>query len=396
MTRLSIALAVALAVMSSGTALAQESRNDEIAAQQAEKAKSLRPPEPDKAERAYLFAKGKLLESPNGWFPTTDTVYSGGGFTLGAGYRQYFADRTFGFVRGMYSFKGYKLLEAGTTSPGHAGGRLSFSGVGGWRETTQVRYHGLGMDTTLDDQTNFGFEQTYANGAAEFRPLRWLVFGGGVGFDGYRAKSGSGNAPSIEEVFPPTETPGFGQDINYLRLDGTAALDWRTSPGYTRSGGMWGAGVHRYLDQDDTFSFTSADAEVVQHLPILRETWVLSLRGRLETLLNDDDVTPFFLLPALGGGSSLRGYDGWRFRDRHAVLTSAEVRWIPNRLGLDVAIFYDGGMVASEIKGLNINGLKNDFGLGFRFHGPAFTPLRVEFARGTEGLQIVFAGSAAF
>ena len=123
---------------------------------------------------------------------------------------------------------------------------------------------------------------------------------------------------------------------------------------------------------------------------------MLSLRGRLETLLNDDDVTPFYLLPALGGGSSLRGYDGWRFRDRNAVLGSAEVRWFPNRLGLDVALFFDTGMVASEVRGLNLNGLKHNFGLGFRFHGPAATPLRIEIARGTEGLQLIFAGGAAF
>ena len=352
MTRLSIALAV-VAVMLPGTAMAQQSRADEIAALQAQKAATLKPPAPDKGERIYLLVKGKLLEAPNGWFPTTDTVYSGGGLTLGAGYRHYFADRTFGFVRGMYSIKGYKLAELGTTSPGHAGGRLSFKGVGGWRETTQVRYHGQGMDTTQDDQANFGFEQAYANGAAEAR-LGAVVLGGGIGFDNYRAKGGSGTAPSIEEVYTPEEAPGLGETINYVHVDATAAIDWRTSPGYSRSGGMYGVGVHRYLDQDDTFSFTSADAEVVQHLPILRETWVLSLRGRLETLLNDDDVTPFFLLPALGGGSSLRGYDGWRFRDRHAVLGSAEVRWFPNRLGLDVAAFFDTGMVAPEIEGLNL------------------------------------------
>jgi hypothetical protein len=31
-----------------------------------------------------------------------------------------------------------------------------------------------------------------------------------------------------------------------------------------------------------------------------------------------------------------------------------------------------------------------------RFHGPAETPLRMELAKGREGLHLVFAGSAAF
>ena len=51
--------------------------------------------------------------------------------------------------------------------------------------------------------------------------------------------------------------------------------------------------------------------------PMLRENWVLSLRGRLQTTLDDTDVVPYFLLPSLGSGSTLRGYNSWRFRDRH-------------------------------------------------------------------------------
>jgi hypothetical protein len=31
-----------------------------------------------------------------------------------------------------------------------------------------------------------------------------------------------------------------------------------------------------------------------------------------------------------------------------------------------------------------------------RFHGPMATPLRIELARGKEGMQLVFAGNAAF
>ena len=54
---------------------------------------------------------------------------------------------------------------------------------------------------------------------------------------------------------------------------------------------------------------------------------------------------PYFLLPSLGSGSTLRGYSSWRFRDRHSLLMSGEFRWIPNRLGLDMAMFYDTGKV---------------------------------------------------
>jgi outer membrane translocation and assembly module TamA len=105
---------------------------------------------------------------------------------------------------------------------------------------------------------------------------------------------------------------------------------------------------------------------------------------------------PYFLLPALGSGSTLRAYPSWRFRDRHSLLLSGEWRWIPNRMFLDLALFYDAGKVAARREDLNFDGLKQDAGIGVRFHGPLTTPLRIDVARGSEGINVVFSGAAAF
>jgi hypothetical protein len=173
-------------------------------------------------------------------------------------------------------------------------------------------------------------------------------------------------------------------------------LDSRPAAGYARHGGLYQVGLHRYADRDDTYSFDRFDAEVVQHIPILRETWVVSLRSRLQTTLGDDDQVPYFLLPALGSGSTLRGYSSWRFRDRHALLLSGEWRWIPNRLALDMALFYDTGMVAPRLGAIALDHFVSDVGIGVRFHAPARTPLRIELAKGSEGVKLVFSASAAF
>ena len=42
------------------------------------------------------------------------------------------------------------------------------------------------------------------------------------------------------------------------------------------------------------------------------------------------------------------------------------------------------------------DGLKSDYGFGLRFHGPFVTPLRIDVARSTEGLRLVFATSPVF
>ena len=34
-----------------------------------------------------------------------------------------------------------------------------------------------------------------------------------------------------------------------------------------------------YIDPDHTYSFNLVDVEGVQHIPLLRETWVVSLRA---------------------------------------------------------------------------------------------------------------------
>jgi outer membrane protein assembly factor BamA len=131
-------------------------------------------------------------------------------------------------------------------------------------------------------------------------------------------------------------------------------------------------------------------------VPILRDAWVLSLRGRVQTTYDrDDQVIPFFMQPSLGGGSSLRGFTSWRFRDRHSLLLSAEWRVLVNRF-IDTALFYDAGKVTAERSELDFTDLKDDYGIGFRLHGPMATPLRIELAKSNEGLALVFSAKAAF
>jgi outer membrane translocation and assembly module TamA len=102
------------------------------------------------------------------------------------------------------------------------------------------------------------------------------------------------------------------------------------------------------------------------------------------------------MLPSVGGGSSLRGYSSWRYRDRNSLELQGEWRVIANRF-LDMALFYDTGKVTAHARDLDLDGLKDDYGIGFRFHGPTTTPLRIDFALGGDGgFRIVWAAGAVF
>ena len=373
----------------------QETRDEEWAAEQARKAAEAKPYEPGAVERWMSTVRRELLEQPSGLYPYFGSVYSGGGFTLGAGYRQFFADRTHWDVKGMYSLKNYKFLEFSTDSWGYANGRIDLHGRTGWRDATQVAYYGMGI-ASPNDPSNFRMKQWYLGGNLQARPVRPVVLGAAVTYEDYTLEEGEGSTPSIEDSFTPETAPGLGAGPEYLHVATSGGIDWRPSAGYARRGGLYQITYHNFADQDETYSFDRVDGEIVQHVPILRETWVVSLRGQVQTTLDDDDEVPYFLLPSLGSGSTLRAYPSWRFRDRHSLLLSGEFRWIPNRLGLDMALFYDAGKVAPEWDGLSLKGMKSDVGIGVRFHSPLATPLRIELAKGSEGWNLVFAGSAAF
>jgi Omp85 superfamily domain len=389
------ALAVVLLLGQPAAVSAQDSRQEEIAAAQAEKAKTLAPYVPSKAEQRILQVQHALFSVPNGFYPYFGSAYRGGGPTVGAGYRQYVGDNTHWDLRGLYSIKNYKLIELTTDSWNLASGRIDLHARTGWRDATQVAYYGLGQNSPKD-RTNFRMKQATVGGTLGARPGGSSVFGASAAYEDYTLENGSGSAPSIEEVFTPATAPGLGANPSYLHTSASAGIDWRPSPGYARHGGLYQVTYHNYADTDDTYSFDRVDGEIVQHIPIVRENWVISLHGLVQTTLDDDDTVPYFLLPSLGSSHSLRAFGSWRFRDRHSILTSGEFRWIPSRLALDMAFFYDAGKVTSRREDLSLTHLRHDIGVGIRLHSPLATPLRIDVARGNEGVRLTIAGGAAF
>jgi hypothetical protein len=252
--------------------------------------------------------------------PFFENAYRGGGFAAGLGYMRHVSSYSTVDIRGSYSIKSYKRAEVEFVSPRLFDRRGELSLLGGWRDATQVAFYGFGMNTSTGNRANFGFEQPYGSALLTMRPTRRLLLvRGGFELSRWDLKSGTGASPSVEDVYTPEALPGLGATTTYLHTQATVGFDWRT--GYRRRGGFYGATGHDYYDRDDALGFRQVDYEVIQHVPILRETWVLSLHGLAQTTWSkhDQDV-PFYLMPSLGGGSSLRGYSSWRFRDRHSLL----------------------------------------------------------------------------
>jgi hypothetical protein len=384
----------AVIVITSAPAAAQ-SRAAEIAKQQEEKEQSATPYRPNRVE-VFLnqVEQGKwILGVPRGWYLGLGSIYAGGGLAAGAGYRQYIGYDSYVDSSALMSIKGYKRVRVTGFTPNHMKGRMDFEGSIVWLDATQVAFYGLGNASREEDAASFRLHRAYVEGAAVVRPAKWLGLRLDGGIDDYSQKPGLGRRRSIEEVFTPETAPLLGDNPMYLRGEVSATAYWLQSPGYSRSGGLYSVAYEEFnpiRGGGGTFGFLRT--HVVQHVPIHRETWVISLRAGTESIVRKSDVVPYFLMPTLGSGDTLRAYANQRFRDRHSLLMSGELRWFPNRLGLDLALFVDAGKVAPSRSGLTLRDLKTDYGVGVRFHTPAATALRVDVARGLEGTRIVIAG----
>src|SRR4051812_12414338 len=378
----SVALII-LVLAHASLAVAQDTTSRESLIQQEEQAKfaSLTPASAGKAEAYVARLSDAFLSGNMHWHAFWANAYSGGGFTLGAGYLRHVSSYNLLDVRGSITPSGYKRLEAQFFAPEMFGRRGTFSALGGWREATQVGFYGLGPTSHKESQVNYGFTQPYLSGTLEVFPARnSFVVRGGAELSQWNQGSGAGSVPSVETVYTPATLPGLGAAPVYLHSQATAGFDSRPARGYTRRGGFYGITVHDYADKDGAFGFNQVDYDAIQHIPILREAWVLAFRAFAQTTYTKTgQQVPFFMLPSFAGGSDLRAYSSWRLRDLNTLLLQGEWRASVNRF-LEMAVFYDAGTVAATRSDLSLKGMKSDYGFGLRFHGPITTPLRIEVA----------------
>jgi outer membrane protein assembly factor BamA len=123
---------------------------------------------------------------------------------------------------------------------------------------------------------------------------------------------------------------------------------------------------------------------------------VIALRAAASsTIAATGHDVPNFLLPALGGSHTLRGYSTWRFRDRERLAFSGEYRWTAGPF-VDMALFVDAGQVAPTMSAFTLRDFKTSHGIGLTLHTFERTITRVELARTRDGMGVSFSFSPSF
>jgi AAA family ATP:ADP antiporter len=380
--RMAVAVAsVAAVFLLAGTASAQETREEQLAAQRAQKATELHPYVPDRLEEKIELLD-RMLFTPRAVYTAMGSPFEASGFAFGPGYRARYADTGTFDAHALWSIRNYKAIDASIGLPQMAGGRLTTVVRANWLDAPSVAFYGRGNDSQKSDRTTFLYQTTTIGVSSRMQAARFFAVGGGVDYI----------ASSTE-----LKTTRAALDPTYARTHAFVEIDSRTSPDYSRGGGLARVELSDYRQiNGGANSFQRLDAEVQRFVPVLRENWVIALRALASTTdSSGGETVPYFLLPALGGSHLLRGYSAWRFRDENRLLFSGEYRWTAGQL-IDMAIFMDAGKVAARRGDLNLRDLRLSQGVDLTVHTPKSTLARIEVARSREGLRLALAFSPSF
>jgi hypothetical protein len=361
---------------------------------------TLAPYQPNALERGMAVAEGRLLP----WFQRDGLYGKFGSLTTGSGTAVGFGYRDRSLVNGLGSLnlwvagsmKRYWAADAAVHYPLVPGDEIAIDVHARRYAYPREQFFGVGPDSARRAASSYTHRGDAFGAEVVARPARPVRVGGGVGVLRPRIDPGRDSSlPSIEQQFLEFEAPGLTGQPDFLRSTAFLEYDYRR-PLNARRGGYYRLDLARYDDRDGGgFSFSRTTLDLRQFVSILAERRVFA--GRLWMATTDPidgGAVPFYLMPALGGNDTLRGFRQVRFRGPHALLLQGEYRW-EIWSGLDAALFYDAGKVANRRADLNLRDLERDYGFGFRFNTDNGVIIRVDAAFGSRDgkhLHVVFGG----
>jgi outer membrane protein assembly factor BamA len=402
-----VALALALSLLPGATTVfAQDTREAVLERKRAEKASTVVPYKPGKLEKALLwYEKTDPLErlSPHdGFYLQYGFQFkpTGAGLGLGGGYRHDLFDRLARVdVGGGITTRNYQMLMGDFSLPYLADDRLEVGARVLYRHNPQEDFWGIGPDSLQDDRVSYRVDYTNLEGRVIANPIPWIEAGARLGSLSGSVGSGTDSRfPSIEERFTDATAPGLAIQPDYRYGEVFGGIDFRDQPNNARAGGLYSLTWRRYADLDfDRYSFGEVDLLLQHFFPIFDKKRVIAVQGRLlSTHPGDDQIVPFYFQPTLGGSTSLRGFNDFRFRDNAASYVNLEYRWEAFSF-LDMALFSDWGTVAPAVDELRWSSMKNAYGLGLRFNNYKSVFYRIDLGfGGGEGVHYFFKFSKAF
>jgi outer membrane protein assembly factor BamA len=266
------------------------------------------------------------------------------------------------------SYRRYWLAQGSIIAPRLADTRVQLGALVRRKYFPQEDFFGIGPLSNRPDRVSYTYTENAVGGFAGFDLTDGLHGEARLEYLSPEVTAGKDTRyPSIEALFGDLTAPGLAAQPPFIMARASLDFDYATPAGNPRRGGRYLASGSRFTDRDTGFySFNRYDFDLRQYVPFLKDRRVLVFRAMASFSDAGDGEVPFYFQQTLGGGSTLRGFRDYRFRDRNLLLFQGEYRWeiLP---ALDAALFYDTGMVAPTASELDLDDLERDYGFGFRF-----------------------------
>ncbi|PYR69558.1 MAG: hypothetical protein DMF88_05810 [Acidobacteria bacterium] len=198
------------------------------------------------------------------------------------------------------------------------------------------------------------------------------------------------------EIFTDATAPGLAEQPDFVHDSVFAEVDSRDAHGFPRRGGFYRAAYALWNDRTlEQYNFRRFDV-VGSHFLSVAANDVIALRLGLSYANNaSGNRVPFYLLPYVGGGDTIRSFREFRFRDENAGIFNAEFRHKIHSMA-HVAGFVDFGKVAHDWQDINPSNVVHAYGVGLRGGTDERTYLRFDVAWGDRGTRVFLKFTPAF
>jgi hypothetical protein len=286
---------------------------------------------------------------------------------------------------GLITAKGYQevglhwMLAAGIS-------RLVAESSYQWRP--EENFYGLGHRSSHEKHSQFALRQSWAGVRYEIQPAKRVSAGILYRVAWMSALPGRNPLYSSPDAFA-ANLPGYGTQTRlesagiYLDLDGIRQdyqLGGAAHLGASRQRGLGASNLNYF----------AYETQLEGRLPVVPGNSVLVGQANIELnhRSSGSGPIPFYLLPHIGGSSTLRGFALDRFYGANLMLLSLEYRYRvhPN---IQVIPFFDEGQIFDRTSDLAWLNWHRNYGLGFRFRSAAGTTfLRIDCGWSGEGFQL--------
>lgn len=315
--------------------------------------------------------------STYGLYPTLK-VDSSYGINIGARiiHRNLFGGHEKFSIRGSTGGQFRTVLDGRLNSGTRLGERVKLEARGEYERRPRDPFYGIGNDNP-GIQTRFRTELKRATAFLDIKAAdRVVIRGTGALTDRVYSPSSPSEGLPIDQEFDTTTLTGFtGVQNVYTELE----VRW------DQRGREATPGRHEIYDTGYLLSAFTGRVHQMDSGAVAEDYWryggeaqyflglgvgprVLMTRVHVESVTGDTNDVVFNQLPALGGSQLLRGYAPDRYRDRAAVVGTAEYFWGLGQLFM-ASVFVDGGRVYSSLNDVSAHDLRVGYGGSLQLHG---------------------------